>query len=159
MRRSVVLCAAVCLALAACGKDDEQQASLPVDPVPVQETVSNAAPAPSEVAKQPSDQPKMVYTPVRREGPASLAQPVRPETLIVTQKFSCQNETKFVARFMHNPNQVEITFTGRQPVTLPAKRTGSGFLYETSAYKLVGKGNQAQWVMKNRTPVNCQIDR
>lgn len=170
---AILLGVACSLALGACWKknDDEQPPAMNAAPVsqqqqPVQQSQAQQqpqqapAPAQQQVAlQQPVQVPLApgVATPQSPATMASIAQPIRPETIIVTRKFKCKNDTAFTARFMHNPHQVEITFDGRVPVTLPQDRFGSGFTYKTSAYQLIGKGNDAQWIMKGKTPVNCSV--
>jgi len=157
MRNSVVLCMALGLALGACGKKDQNQdAAQQAQPAPV---VQQAAPvqAQSQPAAAPQSGQQQIPTPPPMRGAASIAQPLRPDTIIVTQNYACKNDTKFVARFMHNPSQVEITFPGRVPVTLPQQTSGAGFIYQTSQYKLVGQGNDAQWTLTGKAPVDCKV--
>jgi hypothetical protein len=156
--RSIVLCLALSISLlGACKKHQVEQNNDVSDAQQVQGTQQQVQQ--QEAAPQQDQSEQQVQRPLAPviKGPASYAQPLRPETVIVTRKFTCKNDTKFTARFMHNPGQVEITFPGRVPVTLAEQYTGSGFNYQTSQYQLIGSGTQAQWVMNGKSPVNCNV--
>lgn len=79
-------------------------------------------------------------------------------TYEVTTDYKCKNNTGFKAVFKRSPNAVAITFPGRVTVTLPRQDVqGAGFWYADAQYSLRGSGPIAQWSMKGRDPVDCEV--
>lgn len=132
------------LSVSACSKKEEKNNAQP--PVAGKAPVAAQAPQPTAEVKQ-NAVPVVISKPV----------PVTPRkgTVVSKQQFVCKNGTEFAANFMRNPDQVEIIFTGRMPVTLIQEPMASGFSYATPQYKLLGKGRAARWIMTGKDPVDC----
>ena len=100
MRQSIALCLMLGMALTACSKKNAERETSEPPAVTSQQAAPQQSVASPNVAQQ---QAAPATTQAQPTSPASIAQPLRKETIIVTQKYACKNDTTFTARFMHNP--------------------------------------------------------
>jgi membrane-bound inhibitor of C-type lysozyme len=68
--------------------------------------------------------------------------------------FTCADGSHFSASFPEG--KALVTLPDHQTVTLPQRRSGSGYWYSSGRYELRGKGKEATWTVGRRTPTSCQ---
>jgi putative lipoprotein len=68
-----------------------------------------------------------------------------PKPMTGPELFVCDDQSRFAVTFDHGAERAIVEFPGREPLSLPIMRTGSGYGYGNDIYELRGKGADAIW--------------
>ena len=72
-------------------------------------------------------------------------------------RYACDDGTSLTVRFNADASEATVERPRQDPLVLPRRISGSGFLYETPQYTLRGKGNEATWTVGRRVPAQCRV--
>jgi membrane-bound inhibitor of C-type lysozyme len=75
----------------------------------------------------------------------------------IQARYTCEDGTALSVRFSADGDTATVEQADQQALVLPRQRAADGFLYETPAHTLRGKGDEAMWTVGRRGPVRCRV--